>query len=1155
MKRNFILFFLSLFVQSLVFAAPPTVPASGLTFSDIDGAQFYGRFTGGNGTYRMIVMKEGSPVTGVPVNGVEYAGDDDFGTPGTEFTAPGEYVITGRSSWASFTAYKLKPGTTYYIAVFEFNGTGAGTEYLSLPLTGSQATVVAPLTQTSALGATTVTGNTITLSWTKGGGRGRVILARKAAAVQETPADLTNYYAGDNIFGSGTKVGTDHFVVYKGEGASAVIKGLEPNTVYHFSFFEYNGNLSPMYLRPGAVLSAQTHAGPTIAPSSPRSNYVEGNSFSYGVTVGNGTHRLFIAKRGSPVTAVPVNGVTYTANAAFGTAGTEIAPGEFVVGATTGTGIGLTKLEPNTTYHFRVYEYDIDKSGNTYYLTGSYSQASSSTASTPTSIASNLSVSKMTGSSATVKFTIGNGLYRMVIMKAGSAVDAVPQDLKTYAGNANYGSGTQVAPDNYCVIGLMNGDNFTVNNLQPGITYHAAIYEYNGSSAPVYSATAATTSFTIPLEPTAVSTNPWSALHEGNSFRQIWTNGNGSARLVVARKGAAVTAKPADQVSYTANENFGQGQELAPGEFVVYDGTYNSVDLKNLEIGTTYHFAVYEYNTGVDGKRDYLTSSWLAAAASTLGRPATQVSIGSVSGIAATQATINFTKGDGASRLFVMRQGTSVTAAPQDLVKYNYNTVFGLSSTHMGDGNYVVLISGGTGNFTVTNLQPNTSYAVQAYEFNGSGAPAYLLSNPATTVFTTADEPGATVPTVAATGAQTEKADGNKLTLKWTSGNGEKRIVVMRKGSAVDFVPANATDYPANATFAAGTDLGGGQYIVYNNSGSAVDITNLLPSTTYHFRVYEYNGTGSLIRYLTASTLAATASTVTAPATPSSVITATPGSKELSLSWTKGNGSGRIVVLKEGSAVTGAPANLSVYPANAVFKSGSQIAPAEYVVYAGTGNSVTITGLSGQTYYYSIFEYNGSTAPVYNTAAVASGSAVVGVTLPVQWLSFTVAEKSGEALLRWATAREENNAYFVVERSTDGSRFDALTTIHSQGAGTGERAYSYTDKTPLQEKLYYRIKQVDSDGRFSYSDVRVLTVGNSVAPVQVYPNPATSHFVVNLPGSGTAVLQLFDARGVLVRQQRIATGQQVSVAGLSNGLYYLTVQTAGKEYKTSFVKK
>lgn len=1154
MKKFLTLLVLIVSLVSQTFAAAPAFPASNLTFSGLDGAQFTGNYTNGGGALRIIVMKEGSAVTGLPVNGVDYTANSIFGTAAAKFTGTGEYVVS-KTSWSTFTVTNLKPGTVYHVAIFEYNGSGVNIEYLMLPLTGSQSTVIAPTTQVSAINTTSATGNTITLNFAKGNGSGRTIIARKGAAVNATPADASIYWA-DQSFGSGTKFGTDNYVVYKGAGTSVQVKNLEPNTTYHFAAFEYNGNVSPMHLTPGAAFSAVTNAGPTTAPSAAGFSYVEGNSFTIGVTVGNGTKRLFIAKKGAPVSATPVNGINYTANAVFGTAATEIAPGEFVVAATSGTGVNVTNLEPNTTYHFRVFEYDVDAANTPYYMTSGFAVKSGSTAITPSTIATNLRTTSLTGSSATISFTPGNGTFRMAIMKAGSAVDAVPVNLTKYTANAAFGSGQQIAPGNYVMHWGMNGAQFPVSNLQPGTTYHVSLYEFNGSTVPVYSNTGAVYSFTVPLEPTSASTSPWTAFVEGASFRLIWNNGNGGKRIVIAKKGSAVTAKPVDHTTYTANAAFGLGEQMTPNEFVVFNGTASEVNLTNMEVGSTYHFAVFEYNTAADGQPDYLTTSWLATSAATSTWPTTQVSISGVSGLQSTQATINFTKGNGASRLFIMKQGAPVSIDPQDLVKYNYNTAFGTALALMSDGNYAIAITSGTGNFNVTNLQPNTTYHVSAYEFNGSAEPAYLRTAPAKITFTTTDAPGAVTPTTAASNAVLTNVDGNKLTFKWTNGNGEKRIVVMKKGSAVTFVPSNATAYVANPAFGSGTDLGSGQYVVHSNNGNSVDITNLEPSATYYFAVYEFSGTGSLLRYLTSQSLTASAGTSFAPTTAASGVITSTASGQLTLGWTNGNGAGRIVVMKEGSPVTGIPANLSVYPANAVFQSGAQMAANEYVVFAGTGNTVAVTGLQNKTYHYRIFEYNGAAAPVYNTTDVVAGSAIVTSTLPVKLLHFTVREQNGKAMLQWATSQEVSSDHFAVERSVDGSNFLQMQKITAAGNSNHTVNYVYVDADAGKGTIYYRLKQVDNDGNFTYSSVVNITVKGESGSISIYPNPVKDRFRLSLPANvSKGTLVVYDSRGGIVHRQEVTGGQYVNASGWSGGTYYAVVQAKGKVYESRIVKQ
>jgi hypothetical protein len=75
-----------------------------------------------------------------------------------------------------------------------------------------------------------------------------------------------------------------------------------------------------------------------------------------------------------------------------------------------------------------------------------------------------------------------------------------------------------------------------------------------------------------------------------------WTSGNGANRIVVAKSGSAVTGLPADGTAYTANAEFGSGDTLGTGEYVVYNGSGNSVDVTGLSAEVTYYFTVFEYN-------------------------------------------------------------------------------------------------------------------------------------------------------------------------------------------------------------------------------------------------------------------------------------------------------------------------------------------------------------------------------------------------------------------------------------------------------------------------------------------------------------------------------------------------------------------------------
>lgn len=1150
--RSICTFLLVLLSVLAVAQTAPTVPSSNIRFSYIDGATMSIGFDAGNGATHLVVVKEGSPVTGTPENGKEYTANDEFGTTGTEFTQPGEYVVQ-KSSWNSVNLEKLKPGTTYHVAVFEYNGTGVNAKYLMVPLNGSKATVSAPDVQTSNVTLSELTGNSVKLNWTGGNGSGRMILARKGSPVNSDPVDGTAYYPYSNgEFGTGNVINGDNYTVFRGAGSAVIVYKLEPNTTYHFSFFEYNGNNAPMYLKPALTTSVTTNAGPTKPTQTIIFGSIDGNKLTTSSSIGNGSKRLIICRKGFPVTATAINGTAYTASAVFGS-GQEIAPGEFVVSNSSASGITVTNLEPATVYHFRVIEFDETAGGYTYYL-NLPKDGSSSTAAAPATIATNLKVTEITGSTAKVSFSPGGGSYRLAIVKEGSAVDAVPNDLTIYSGNGNFGTGTQVAPGNYSVAGQMNGASFILNSLKAGSTYHVGIFEFNGTNFPVYNKTPAIISFSIPLEPTQAATAFQQQSKDGDRMRVLWTSGNGGKRLVVARKGMAVSYKPVDGSAYTASNTFGAGTEVAPGEFVVYDGSAHYFDMSGLEIGATYHFAVYEYNTSDAGMNDYLTSAYLTGNAATNSWPTQQcvVSAGSIQG---AQVTIQFTAGNGASRVFYMK-----TNAPVDVNPYTVGTNVGYSTTYGNaqagnTGNYLVYRSNGaSGNFTVTNLAPNTTYHLSVFEYNGSAAPAYL--EPANSIsFTTTDLPGATAPTVAATDPIISAVDGNKFTFKFAKGNGAGRIVVMRAANTVTFIPASATNYTGNASFGSGANLGNDQYVVYNGTGSSVTVTNLLPATTYHMTVFEYNGSGTLQRYLTGSVLATTGATATAPAIAASNAMATSTGNSITINWTSGNGENRMVVVKKGSHVMASPADLSVYPANTTFQSGAQIAIGEYVVYSGSNNNVTVTGLTaGDAYYYKVFEYNGSAAPVYNISSVLSGSITTG-TLPVTWLYFNATQKSDVILLTWGTSAETNSKCFIVERSTNGINFQEAGRVAASGNSNGDQHYSFRDVVQAQQKWFYRLKQTDIDGAFTYSKILTVQTGEQ-ATVRLQPNPVQNTVRIQLPDNAqNAAVTIYNGAGVLVHKQLISNMQSINVQQLATGMYYVQVKQGDKQFSLKMVKQ
>jgi len=223
---------------------------------------------------------------------------------------------------------------------------------------------------------------------------------------------------------------------------------------------------------------------------------------------------------------------------------------------------------------------------------------------------------------------------------------------------------------------------------------------------------------------------------------------------------------------------------------------------------------------------------------------------------------------------------------------------------------------------------------------------------------------------------------------------------------------------------------------------------------------------------------------------------------------------------------------------------------------AGTKQMDT-SSLTGITPYNLLYAYNRlyfiATNYTYGTELYTTSEKL----LPVTLLNFTGALKGNDALLQWQTANELHNDYFNVQRSTTGGGF---TTIGRVQAKTGtDNNYNFTDAgvTALGvNKLYYRLQQVDEDGKNAYSKTIQLDVIKG-ALLKVWPNPATSFATitssVNMPG---AVIQLVDANGhtVYTNRHSIPAGGSVTIPlkGYARGVYTVTVQQQGmqkQEYK------
>lgn len=150
--------------------------------------------------------------------------------------------------------------------------------------------------------------------------------------------------------------------------------------------------------------------------------------------------------------------------------------------------------------------------------------------------------------------------------------------------------------------------------------------------------------------------------------------------------------------------------------------------------------------------------------------------------------------------------------------------------------------------------------------------------------------------------------------------------------------------------------------------------------------------------------------------------------------------------------------------------------------------------------------------------------------LPVNWLSFSAIRHGNNGLLNWAVANEDDNHHYELQRSTNGTDFTSIATVNKSANAGG--VYNYTDVgiTGFSSSIvYYRVKQVEVSGNFSYSDIKHITIDKKGPEITIFPNPVWKGFYVNVPltGAGTEKLKLnlFGTNGQIIASKEITAAQ------------------------------
>ncbi|MEO6833764.1 MAG: T9SS type A sorting domain-containing protein, partial [Chitinophagaceae bacterium] len=201
--------------------------------------------------------------------------------------------------------------------------------------------------------------------------------------------------------------------------------------------------------------------------------------------------------------------------------------------------------------------------------------------------------------------------------------------------------------------------------------------------------------------------------------------------------------------------------------------------------------------------------------------------------------------------------------------------------------------------------------------------------------------------------------------------------------------------------------------------------------------------------------------------------------------------------------------------------------------------------------------YTGGGNDGYSTASMN----ISLVALSIVWEDFSVRYNRADALLEWNVGNERQDDGFEIQRSYDGYNFSQIGFVKSKTSFGVTNTYQYTDPNPAQHcsngncsNVYYRLRQIDLSGKFSYSPIKRLSLNYNAVTASVYPNPASDKIIVQLNAGHNAMagyyIALRNSIGATVYKSEMLMMplHELDVRSYASGTYYLQLFIDGRSY-------
>ena len=606
---------------------------------------------------------------------------------------------------------------------------------------------------------------------------------------------------------------------------------------------------------------------------------------------GSGAYRLVVVRSGSATSWTPTDWTTYSSgvNSNY-TSATDLGSGNKICYNGSATNFTLTGLTPATTYYVTIFEYNGDAAAENYYTGGTPLNGNQATA-TEHRMALYDRVRPLA--------TYFLGDYMSTNYEFAINVDTTGYTIQYGIGTTTTGSGWTWNNATWSRMDGANNRVWKANSSEyrftgTGTYYYAGkfitggyTYFSDGDWTTNGAVLNATNYFTV----NAIN-DPGSQTATANGSSQIdltWAKNAQSHNVMIVRSADSSFTDPTQGTTYAVNDTIG-------GDTVIYNGSGTSTSDTGRSPSTTYYYKFYSVNN------NYYSAGVTANATTTASTPSITIADNGTVGAAnvvtgttaqvlvkfsvavttanATLTNINFTTAGtyDANDLtnLKLRYSTDSTLDAGDATLSTINTPAAAGAKSFATLSQAIN-SGSTGYFFITadvagsadyghtvNISAIANADVQFAAGSKSGSAS---AGGAQTFIASAPTANGTLGAFAAVGTY-------QMEVNWTSGNGERRIVVVRSGSATSWTPSDGTaPSGVNTNFTSATDQGSGNKICYDGTGTSFTLTGLSASTTYYVTIFEYNGTGSYVKYYTAGAEASGSQATQAAGAPGSITT------------------------------------------------------------------------------------------------------------------------------------------------------------------------------------------------------------------------------------------------------------------------------------------